>query len=99
VYFPRPRKFGNILSACSALLLGRKTKSPRVSSSAEPNQTILSRTLYNPGSVYHKQARYEDAIPVFRRAIAIQEQVFGSTNPELARMLNNLAESHRCLAQ
>jgi tetratricopeptide (TPR) repeat protein len=41
--------------------------------------------------LYHNQARYAEAEPLYKRALAIYEKALGSDHPEVARSLNNLA--------
>jgi tetratricopeptide (TPR) repeat protein len=46
-------------------------------------------------SLYADQKKYEEADPLFRRALRIQEQALGQEHPDVAATLNNLAELYR----
>jgi tetratricopeptide (TPR) repeat protein len=48
--------------------------------------------LDRQASLLQEVARYEDAEPLFRRALAIDEASYGPDHPNVARDLNNLAE-------
>ena len=37
------------------------------------------------------QGKYDDAEPLFKRALAIREETFGPRHPDVASSLNNLA--------
>ncbi|MCP4307664.1 MAG: tetratricopeptide repeat protein, partial [bacterium] len=41
------------------------------------------------------QGRYDEAEPLYRRALAILEKVLGAEHPAVATSLNNLAELYR----
>src|SRR5436853_1099794 len=50
-----------------------------------------ARLLNESGLYLYRTARYGEAEPLMRRALAIDEQSFGPDHPNLARDLNNLA--------
>ncbi|HLG77550.1 MAG TPA: tetratricopeptide repeat protein, partial [Ktedonobacteraceae bacterium] len=45
----------------------------------------------NLAALYYQQGKYEEAEPLYLRALAICEQVLGSEHPDTAMSLNNLA--------
>jgi tetratricopeptide (TPR) repeat protein len=59
-----------------------------------PNNPQLISTLLGLGSLYTKQSRYEQAIPVVQRAYNIAQQHFGLENPQTARCLSYLGALH-----
>ena len=52
---------------------------------------LLNETAY----YLHERARYEEAEPLFQRALAIREKALGPEHPDVATSLNNLAELYR----
>ena len=50
-----------------------------------------ARLLHETGSYFYMVAQYEQAEPLFKRALQIREQVLGSEHPDVAASLNNLA--------
>jgi hypothetical protein len=55
------------------------------------NLPFFVTALNNLGDLYRAQARYSDAEPLYKRALAIQEKALGPDNPNVALSLNNLA--------
>ncbi len=55
---------------------------------AEP----LARLLNNVAALLMRKARYDEAEPLMRRALAIDEGIYESLYPAVARGLNNLAQ-------
>jgi tetratricopeptide (TPR) repeat protein len=53
--------------------------------------TPTARLLQYLGLLFHTKARYADAEPLLRRALAINEVRYGPNRPELMASLNNLA--------
>ena len=51
--------------------------------------------LNNLAVLYRKQGKYEQAEPLYQRALAINEQQLGSDHPDTAQSLNNLALLYR----
>ena len=51
-----------------------------------------ARLLNQAGSYLHFRARYAEAEPLHRRALALREQTLGPGHPDTAQSLNNLAE-------
>jgi tetratricopeptide (TPR) repeat protein len=49
-------------------------------------------TLHNLARLYHHQARYTEAEPLYRRCLAIEEKTIGPEHRRVATTLNNLAE-------
>jgi tetratricopeptide (TPR) repeat protein len=52
---------------------------------------LTSALMHNLGELLYAKALHEDAEPLMRRALAIDETSFGSEHPNVARDLNNLA--------
>src|SRR5260370_15520415 len=48
-------------------------------------------SLNNLAGLYHTQGKYEQAEPLFQRALKIDKQVYGKDHPDIASDLNNLA--------
>jgi tetratricopeptide (TPR) repeat protein len=55
------------------------------------NDPAISGLLDRQASLLRVIARYEDAEPLYRRALAIDEASYGNDHPEVAGALNNLA--------
>ena len=55
------------------------------------NDPAVADLLNQQASLLQVIARYEDAEPLFRRALAIDEASYGNDHPEVAVALNNLA--------
>ena len=47
--------------------------------------------LNNLAWLYSNQGKYQEAEPLFKRALEIKEKVLGSEHPDVAKSLNNLA--------
>ncbi|MDH3669747.1 MAG: tetratricopeptide repeat protein [Gammaproteobacteria bacterium] len=60
-----------------------------------PEDPRLALSLNNLALVYHAQGRYDEAEPVYKRAISITERALGPDHPNLAASLGNLAELYR----
>ena len=52
----------------------------------------LATRLNNLAELLRATGRYEEAEPLYRRAMSITEKVLGAEHPALAKRLNNLAE-------
>jgi tetratricopeptide (TPR) repeat protein len=55
------------------------------------NDPAVADLLNQQASLLQVIARYEDAEPLYRRALAIDEASYGNDHPDVARDLNNLA--------
>ena len=55
------------------------------------NDPAVAGLLDRQATLLRVIARYEDAEPLYRRALAIDEASYGNVHPEVARDLNNLA--------
>jgi tetratricopeptide (TPR) repeat protein len=55
------------------------------------NQADFSIALNNLALLYQAQGKYEQAEPLYQRALAIREQQLGPQHPDTAGSLNNLA--------
>ena len=51
----------------------------------------LAKRLHNEGSEFYKQARYAEAEPLYKKSLAIKEEVLGLDHLSVARTLSNLA--------
>ncbi len=60
---------------------------------------LLARYDDELAQVYHDWGKYDDALPLYERAIAIREAQFGFDHPSTATSLNNLAELLRVMGQ
>jgi tetratricopeptide (TPR) repeat protein len=56
-----------------------------------PQDSRLITSLDSLASVYEAQRRYAEAEPLYRRTLAIQENLLGLEHPDVADTLNNLA--------
>ena len=53
---------------------------------------VVAPILDNLAALYTAQAKYAEAEPLFRRALAIREKTLGPERPEVAKTLDNYAE-------
>lgn len=60
-----------------------------------PEDPRLALSLNNLALVYYAQHRYDEAEPLYQRAITITERALGPDHPNLAASLGNLAELYR----
>ncbi len=60
-----------------------------------PDDVRLATSLNNLAQLYHAQARYAEAEPLYKRALAIWEKALGLDHPNVATALNNLAALYR----
>jgi tetratricopeptide (TPR) repeat protein len=51
----------------------------------------VADALNNLAALYQAQGRYADAVPLFKRCLAIREKARGPNHPDVANALNNLA--------
>jgi tetratricopeptide (TPR) repeat protein len=56
------------------------------------NDPAIAGLLDRQAELLREIARYEDAEPLFRRALTIDEAFYGKEHPSVARALNNLAQ-------
>lgn len=52
----------------------------------------VAKTLQQMAKIYHSQAKFDQAEPLYKRALEIREKCFGHQNPEVASTLNNLGK-------
>jgi tetratricopeptide (TPR) repeat protein len=57
-----------------------------------PNELSKVPSLTSLARLLHEQARFSEAEPLMRRALAIDERSHGPDHPDVARDLNNLAQ-------
>ncbi len=55
----------------------------------------MGTTLENLAELYRVQGRFDEAEPLYLRALEILEKTLGPEHPEVAVSLNNLAELYR----
>src|SRR5438105_129900 len=55
------------------------------------DQKVLARSLLNSADERRAQGKYAEAEPLYRQALAIAEEAFGSHHLEVSVFLNNLA--------
>ena len=48
-------------------------------------------TVYNLANLYDEQGKYEQAEPLYQRALEVREKVLGPEHPDTVRPLDNLA--------
>ncbi len=48
-------------------------------------------SLNNLAGLYHRQGRYADAEPLYKRSLAIVEEALGPMHPDFAQSLENYA--------
>jgi tetratricopeptide (TPR) repeat protein len=56
-----------------------------------------ARALNQKAIELYQAGRYQEAIPLLQRALAIREKALGPEHPETATSLNNLAELYRAM--
>jgi tetratricopeptide (TPR) repeat protein len=56
-----------------------------------PDNVSVAQLLNNLAVLYHNQARYTEAEPLYKRSVAIYEKALGPDHPDVAQSLNNLA--------
>ena len=57
-----------------------------------PDHPVVAKRLNNLAKLLYESARYAEAEPLLRRALAIDEASFGPDHPSVATDLNNLAQ-------
>ena len=57
----------------------------------EVDHPDMATSLNNLAMLYNKQGKYDEAEPLYQRALAINEKVLGPDHPDTATSLNNLA--------
>ena len=91
---------GLLVAVCAALpawAAGAEDIAKLEQQLAEQERTLgaehpeVAVTLNNLADMYQNQARYDEAEPLFRRALAIYEKQLGAEHPNVAVVLNNLA--------
>ncbi|KAL1920704.1 uncharacterized protein VTP21DRAFT_1081 [Calcarisporiella thermophila] len=59
-----------------------------------PEHLDIAASLNNLATLYHDQGKYEQAEPLYKRALVIIEKELGAVHPYTATSLNNLATFH-----
>src|SRR5437588_12845906 len=57
----------------------------------ERNLSTVALSTNNLAFLYERQGKYDDAEPLYKRALAICEEVLGPIHPSTATSVNNLA--------
>jgi tetratricopeptide (TPR) repeat protein len=57
----------------------------------KPQALRLARSLNDLGVIYYAQDKHAEAVPLYERALAIQEKILGREHPLVALTLYNLA--------
>ena len=60
-----------------------------------PDHPSVSTTLNNLAGLLESQGKYEEAEPLYRRALKIYEKALGPDHPSVATTLNNLATLYK----
>ncbi|MEC9368222.1 MAG: tetratricopeptide repeat protein, partial [Pseudomonadota bacterium] len=55
------------------------------------DRTGSASVLYLLASIYERQGRYADAVPLYERVLSIREKSLETSNPDVLAALNNLA--------
>ena len=64
---------------------------PSARSRSDPIILTVAISLNNLAELYRNQGKYDEAEPLYQRALAIREKSLGSDHPDVATSLNNLA--------
>ncbi len=59
------------------------------------NHPDVAQSLNNLAALHENQGRYAEAEPLYKRALAIQEETLGPDHPHVAILLSNLAVLYR----
>jgi CHAT domain-containing protein len=83
------------------LIAGVKLESPSVAQTLPPAPNLGNEKLVEAKQLNQQvlnliqQGKYDEAIPLAQRSLAIRENVLGTDHPDVAISLNNLAELYR----
>ena len=64
-----------------------------------PEHPDVARGLNNLAGLYHVQGRYAEAVPLYRRSLAIRIEVLGPGHPDVIRSLGNYAALLRSMGR
>jgi tetratricopeptide (TPR) repeat protein len=67
-----------------------------IASSLDDETADVADSLNKQGLIYYGQDNYEQAEPLYRRALLIRERLLGPEHPDTASSLNNLANLYFC---
>jgi tetratricopeptide (TPR) repeat protein len=59
------------------------------------DERVMAALINALANLYDQQANYADALPLYKRALAIRENILGSNDPHTAISLGNLAGSYQ----
>ncbi|MBF0550288.1 MAG: toll/interleukin-1 receptor domain-containing protein [Deltaproteobacteria bacterium] len=65
----------------------------------EPNDYNMVTTLYSLANLYMAQKKYDQAEPLYKRALEIREKTPGPTHPDTAAVRNSLSELKELIAK
>jgi tetratricopeptide (TPR) repeat protein len=88
VYGPNHIEVAEILNAFVCVLLSWQVL-------PEPPLMLSSLLMGRMGMVYKKRAMYDEAEPLYERALRIVEKTLGHSHPKVGVFLNNIADLHR----
>jgi tetratricopeptide (TPR) repeat protein len=60
-----------------------------------PEHPATAASLNNLSELYRAQGKYEEAEPLYRRAMTIRQKTLGPEHPDTAQSLSNLALLYR----
>jgi tetratricopeptide (TPR) repeat protein len=60
-----------------------------------PDHPDTATGLNSLASLHHAQGRYDDAEPLYTRALTIREEILGPDHPDTVISLNNLAKLYQ----
>jgi tetratricopeptide (TPR) repeat protein len=85
-----------ILVMVVALSLGWEASRPaEIAEASNPDETAEALTARAKAHI--SKGEYQKALPLYQRALAINEKQLGPEHPETANSLNNLAELYRLM--
>ena len=61
----------------------------------DPQDPRLATSLNGLAEVYRAQERYTEAVPLYKRALAIREKALRPHPPDIVQSLSNLARAYR----
>src|SRR5262245_138444 len=81
------------LSSALAIFISMLIAEPFLNSDRAFGQSLEEAARLNQEAIQlFDQGRYADAEPLYKRSLAIQEKTLGPNHPNVASLLNNLAE-------
>jgi tetratricopeptide (TPR) repeat protein len=90
-----PPQPGAALQNPRSIREGRASSPAVAEKSFGPEHPNIATSLNNLAELYRAQGQYEEAEPLYRRALAISEKALEPDHPDVATILNNLALLHQ----